>query len=260
MTSKREESIDLMRGIGILLMILIHTTSYFLSHGLVFAIWDYSHFVVSIFIFCSAFILFERKKDSKFTLSAFVKRIKRLLLPYYLYLLFYYVYLYLFKGNLISLKSITSQVFLLNFSSQDFDWLVFLFILFVPIMELIKSVKKIGVYLFVGLIISVLASAVLLFYQPQIPFRLIMWLPWSLVAVLVKFLVDSKNRQKFAIWTLLFSTILLFVTNVYLATIGKSVVMINNKYPPNLYHLSYGVTMTFLLYLIFQNITFPLFF
>ena len=32
---------------------------------------------------------------------------------------------------------------------------------------------------------------------------------------------------------------------------------VNNKYPPNLYHLSYGVTMTFLLYLIFQNITFP---
>ncbi|MDA1317179.1 MAG: acyltransferase family protein, partial [bacterium] len=82
MKGQRNTTIDFLRGLAVLLMMLIHVTAYFLSDPIVRNIWDYTHIVVPLFIFCSGFIFFQRGNYS-LDVSSVIKRIKQLILPYY---------------------------------------------------------------------------------------------------------------------------------------------------------------------------------
>ena len=81
MVSKRYYEIDLLKGIGIILMIMGHVP---FSEEITKAIYV---FHMPLFFIASGF-LYKRKNDFN---TAFVKWLKRLILPYFIFFFFFYV-------------------------------------------------------------------------------------------------------------------------------------------------------------------------
>src|SRR5690348_699826 len=87
---KRLVEIDLLRGLAMLVMIFLHTSVYFFSNGSYVAwLWNWGHFAVPVFIFCSVFLFFY--KSQKFSFSYLKKRLWRLLFPYYIFVFLFLI-------------------------------------------------------------------------------------------------------------------------------------------------------------------------
>ena len=246
----RNTTIDFLRGFAMLIMVMIHVTAFYLSQKTTYLVWDYTHFVVPIFAFCSAYLYFERKSDSPFNISYIIKRVKRLLIPYYFYLLIYFLYLTIFKHQPLGFVPILKHVFL--FGGRDLNWLVILFLYFLFLLPFIRFLSNKPLYLWVFTFVSFASSIILLFVKFPYHFRLIMWLPWSAILLFTYFFVTSKNKIRFMLISATMWILIYFVGKYLLLGQGKTLVFTENKYPPNIYYLAYGMFWILVLY-IFHN-------
>lgn len=256
MSKERNTTIDFMRGLAIFLMILIHVTAHFLQDKTVYLLWDYTHFAVPLFIFCSAYLSFTGK-EHKLTFPSVISRVGRLLRPYYIFLLIYFSYIFLIKQDQLPMQVILDKVFLLNAKSADLEWLVVLFLSFILLFPLIQHAAKKPLFLFVLGIMSGGSAIYLLFADIPIPFRHMMWLPWIFYIVMVYSLVQEKKSKWFIPVVILFSAIVFIVSRSSLMSSGESLTLTHNKYPPNIFYLSYGVFWTFFLYWIHPKLHIP---
>ena len=231
-------------------MIFIHATAYFLNVPIVHLLWDYAHFSVPLFVFCSVFIAFQKKDATAISITSVITRIKRLVVPYYIFVAALFAMTYFVLHKPISLSDISS--WLMFGSGRDLGWLVvlFLYILFlIPLIVRISKYAKLSKLLFQ---IAILSTIVLLFAPPLPYFRFIMWLPWSVfLASIFWFVQHIKGR-----WTFLYISLLslvgFLVSRYILLQIDHTLTLTENKYPPNLYYVSYGVLMTTVIYWLHQ--------
>ena len=249
--TERNATIDFLRGFAMLVMVVIHVSAFYLSDKTTYLIWDYAHFVVPIFTFCSAYLYFEKKSVAPFNFSYIFKRIKRLLVPYYIYLLVYFLYLLISKNQPLNFTSVLKQVLL--FGGRDLNWLVVLFLYYLLLLPFIRFLSRKSIYLWIFTSISFLSTVLLLFTKFPYHFRLIMWLPWSTVLLFTYFLVTLKNKMRFLTISAI-SWILIYFIGIYLL-LGqdKTLVFTENKYPPNIYYLAYGMFWITVLY-VFHNL------
>jgi len=243
---ERNSTIDFLRGFAMLIMVVIHVTAFYLSDKNTSLIWDYVHFVVPIFTFCSAYLYFERKSDAPFNISYVIKRVKRLLIPYYIYLLVYFLFFLIFKNQPLNLMIILKQALL--FGGRDLNWLVVLFLYFLFLLPFIRFLSSKPIYLWAFAFVSFASSIVLLFVKFPIHFRLIMWLPWSAIILFTYFFVSSKNKDRFITISIIVGFLVYFFGRYLLAMQGKTLVFTENKYPPNIYYLAYGLFWISILY------------
>ncbi len=246
MISSRNATIDFLRGLAVVLMIFIHATAYFLNQKYVYVLWDYSHFVVPLFIFCSAYVAFQRKDATSISFTQIFKRLRRLLVPYYIFT----VILMLLFGFVLH-KEVSYQ-FILNWlllgSGRDVGWLVVLFVYVIFLIPIIVRAAKFHLLGNFLIKIAWLIPILLLFSPPIESFRWMMWLPWTAFLIYVYVLVKNEKRQWFPLYVAALSIIAFFASRYVLVEMGKSLVLTENKYPPNLYYLSYGIFFTTILY------------
>lgn len=132
----------------------------------------------------------------------------------------------------------------------DFNWLVFLFIELAVLMPVVlyayRRLRPLY-YLFMGT--ALVSSVIFLKYNYLVWYRYIMWLPWSL-ALAYTIHLDGwwKNRRIFWTVTVLLLAVFILTQQVVLVPLHHSLRMQNNKYPPNLYHLSYSFFAVNVLY------------
>lgn len=251
---KRLPEIDDIRGISIILMILIHTNAYFLSNKISYFTLELSQFAVVAFIFCSAYLFYLKQQVYGWGdfLNHLWKRIKRLVIPYYIFFAVYYLFLVLKEPKKLTFPYITQNVFVIG--GLDFNWLVLLFIelaILMPFISYLFEKKRLWFYMYTFL--AFLSSLVFLKYTPLSYYRFIMWLPWSLILIYT-FLFDRLRKQKKLFWLITAISFLLYILLplLVLKPLGRSLFMYDNKYPPNLYHLSYGVFCVNILYMLSQ--------
>lgn len=261
----RNTTIDFLRGFAIIIMIVIHVTAYYLNDSIANTIWDYAHFAVPVFIFCSAFVYFERKKDAPFTVSYFYKRAKRLILPYYMYLVVYFPLTILFTKQLPSVRKLIDYIILKGSSSHYLSWLVVLFLYLIVLMPFIRFLSKRKPALATFTVITFISCIYFLQNTTPVNFRYIMWLPWSLLVVATWYLVEAKKKIKSILIVTIISIVTFLITRYVLLSSDKSLVLIQNKYPPNLYYISYGLACIGILYLfhhllLIKNVTLQRFF
>jgi len=242
--------IDVLRGTSIMLTIMIHTNAYFLSQRVALITLELSQFVVVFFIFCSAYLFFL--KPLILTKEAFrqyvIKRIARLMGPYYIFLILYLIFSFLANSKNITPTYVLNNVFLIG--GIEFNWLVLLFVelmLLLPLFSHFESKYPLVFYIYTFL--SFVSSLVFLKYTPLPYFRLIMWLPWSLIPIFTLFFVKLRGRKWFMTLTLVISSVLFAASQIFLLSSRHSLQMYSNKYPPNIYHLSYGVAFLILFFL-----------
>lgn len=257
MAKKRFMVIDFLRGLAIIIVVFTHTLAYFLSQKKIFFIWDIVHFTVPIFVFCSSYIFYQFPPhvEREGVFNYFKKRLLRLIIPYWIFLIPLFLLTRLYepkKFNLIELlKNITFT------GGASINWLVVLFIYLMILSPLIYYFyKKNGRLLIFYSVLALISSLLFLFYSTKINHLFIMWLPWSLLIVF-SFYFAEKEKDKFFILKTILVALVVFVGLRYLLTANHHTLVLQlNKYPPNLYYLSYGVFWIGLLYLLYQKIFF----
>jgi peptidoglycan/LPS O-acetylase OafA/YrhL len=255
--------IDFLRGLAIIVMIITHTTAFFPHDKIASAIWNWSHFAVPIFIFCSSYLFFKKSSDEASLISSnkpsvtpqingakeskspailpyLKKRIIRLLIPYYIFLFFFLLSLLLFTPKILTAKYIVQSIFLIG--GTDLNWLVLLFLyiaILLPFIDLFFKRNKVLFWLY--FLISFGSTLLLLIYHPSVSYKSYMWVPWSIVPYFTLFYVHFENKPKklISIYFLLF--FLFLITYFLLLSLSHSVILIHNKYPPNIFYLSYGL-------------------
>lgn len=236
----RNHDIDNLRGLAMLGMMVLHACSYFLYNKTVWLVWNYLEWSVPVFLFCSFYITFGNNKKIDFK-----KRLKRLYVPYLVFLSVYFFLVFFFEKNRFNLPNILASLFL--YGGMDFNWLVLLFIYFTLLVPVVRWLEKYK-FLFYGFFsLSLISSIVLIFFSP-LNYRLDMWLPWTVYIYFTYFFVKKENDKKF-IGAIALVSILAF-GGLYLLELktNHNLSQYSNKYPPTLYHISFGIFSTIILY------------
>lgn len=233
----RNKSIDNLRGIAILGMFVVHTTSFFKSEKLFFSIWDFFEWVVPAFIFSSFYLLIDKKNN-------LFKRLKRIVFPYYLSLLFFLPLFYFFqKWRFKNSDFIFQNLFF--WGGFDFNWLPLLFIYLNLFWFFLKKINNKFFY-WSGFFLSLFFS--FYFINNTFPYRGFMWLSWILIIYLVDFFKKIEKEKLKKIFFIFSLGLIFLVLRFYLKTTNHNLSQFANKYPPNLYHLSFGFFWTLFFY------------
>lgn len=257
----RYPHLDFLRTCGILVIILTHTLSYYLSHRIIFTIWNYIHFVVVLLVFCSGYLMIAQNKNS-FTkpreiFSWYKKRLIRLIIPFYTYLLIHY-FLWFFLPrffNGLNLKKNFDFILqsVLFTGGVDFNWFVLLFIQLTVLFPLVicSFRKKIYFLLFISLmLISAIFFTLINFPGPT--YRFVMWAGWLNIIFLSVFIYQQETKDTVLFETLkryffigLTAGIFFLLMRVGLIGFrGKDLVLTKHKYPPDALYLSYGIAVS----------------
>jgi peptidoglycan/LPS O-acetylase OafA/YrhL len=238
-------------------VVFLHAISYFLNNQTVFHLWDYIRFEVPIFIFCSAYLsfnkeLFSEKPLAPFTTASFIKRIKRLYLPYLIFLGIYFALVWLFEPQRLTVEYVWLNLSL--WGGVDINWLVVLFIQFAvlfPFLSYWFRTNKIWFWSYAALAIS--STIYLFFFSFPYHWKYIMWLPWSVMGLVTIFflLYRDKPLRIAALGVIAAGIATLAFALQYLR--DGSITLYDNKYPPDMLFLSYGITGLCLLYWVAQH-------
>ncbi len=251
--------IDFLRAVSIIGVIAIHVLYYNLTSkvNLTTEIWNYLHFVVTGFVFCSGYVLL-RKTDSlqtfAGTLGWYKKRLIRLIIPYYIYVIVHILLTYFlpnfFSGLGVKANSNYFLQALLFSSSVSISWLPLLFIeltILFPFLIFLLRKHLLYVYLIFSLAITFLITI------KPFPFHYYeyMFIPWSLITLLAIYLYNvEKSKLNFSRQLLflgIFGGIIFAILSFSWTSLHRPTYLIDNKYPPNFYYLSYGVFATMLI-------------
>ncbi|MBI5122222.1 acyltransferase family protein [Candidatus Roizmanbacteria bacterium] len=244
---ERNKSIDNLRGLAMFAMMVIHAISYFFSDKFSFYIWDYSQWAVPVFLFCSCYLYFKSpKKLDKLTFFSYLrKRLLRLLIPYYFFLFSFYMLLYFFDiKSFFNFAQLKANIFL--YGGLNYNWLVLLFVYFTFLMPFILWLEQYK-YFFYGFFFTSFASSIYFIFSP-LNYRLIMWLPWSTLIFFTIFFVRNEKNWKKLFLTATAFIIIFFILRVIEIKISHNSTQYANKYPPTLYHLSYGIFSTIFIF------------
>lgn len=249
----RIKSIDDLRGLAIFFMILVHTSVYFLTNNYMKFLWNFSEWAVVGFIFCASFvfinseklIFWENKKfDFKKYFSYLIKRIKRLVLPYYIFLPFFSISYLIANHKFFNLFYLLKSIFFIG--GVDIDWMILLFIIIGVVSPFIKYFfeKKIIFFYFL-FFISFISSIIFIFLRNfNFDYKYIFWIPWSLIifyaAIFIKFR-EARMNKVFYLLSIIILIFLFIISAIFILKSGLSLNQIDNKYPPNIYHLSFGL-------------------
>lgn len=253
MTTENEKEnrfleIDYLRGFAVIAMILIHTSVFYVSNPFAYFFWNYSQWAVPVFIYCSGYLYFKNydlrimpssRAQAEGNYGYSKKRIIRLLVPYYMFLPFFFLALFIIHPKILTTNYILQSIFLTG--GIQINWMVLLFLQFTFLMPiLIWIYNKYRIFFWIYSLISVGSCILFLFWKPLFDWRLIMWLPWSIV-LLFSFFYIKKRKKNFVFMIFILSLIIYPLSLFTVRYLGHSVNFYDNKYPPNMLIISFGV-------------------
>ena len=243
----RDKTIDNLRGLAMFGMIMIHAASYYLRDRTTLLLWDNLQWVVPVFFFSSFYLFFLKTKEIKKeeTMPFLKKRFSRLLLPYYVFLAAYFFLVFFFDKNHFNSNFFLANVFL--YGGLSFNWITLIFLYFSVLLPLVWYAKRNKIIYWGIFAVSVSSSFYFIFARP-LPYRAIFWLPWLTYMFFVNFFIENKNNQKKLFLTAGLSLILFLILRQVEINIGHNLTQYENKYPPTLYHLSFGVFWVIILH------------
>lgn len=265
---KRFEHIDFLRAVAIVGVIAIHTLSYNLNNSVHYFLWNYLNFVVVSFVFCSGYVLTYLYKEKFYTdmnvLTWLKKRITKLLIPFYTYLVVHYALWFLLPQFFSGLGLQKSPSFLLKsvtlMGGVDLNWLPLLFLqltlLFPFFMKGLKQRILLKIYISFSLLITTIFTATRFPYEH---YRPAMWISWSVILLIAIYIFSKDHSDTHPRMSIsryfkgaVISGALFAVMMLYTYMTGKSFQLVDYKYPPGFYYLLYGLCISFLILIIGQ--------
>src|SRR5207247_1155540 len=105
-------------------------------------LWNFNEWAVAAFIFCSFYIFFYQQHNLGITdfLQHIVKRLERLLVPYFYFLSVFLLITAYFEPQKIKVDFILSSIFLMG--GVDINWLILLFVILTFIISPLMWLKN----------------------------------------------------------------------------------------------------------------------
>lgn len=263
--TKRYYYLDFLRAIATIGFIAIHVLSYNLNNPLNNFVWNFLQFVVIVFVMISGYVLSARYYDKIEITSFFKKRLLRLLPAFYIYLICHYAVSILMPTYFSGIGLEKSLSFILNSilftGGVMLNWLPLLFIelylIFPFFMKYFKSKSIIIPYIAAALAVTIIFTFIT-FSRDY--FRFVMWLPWSLIFLLGIYMERLESQKKNSLTKLYLVIIIInfimFISfYIFFLSSHRSLNFVDNKYPPNLYYLAYGTTVSLIFYIVVKHIS-----
>ena len=212
------------------------------------------------FVFASGFVLAYHYQNSFTSISNTIlwykKRLTRLIVPFYLYLIAHYSLWILFP-NIFSGMGLVQDIeyfvkSALFIGGTNYNFLPLLFIQFTILFPFfaiwIKKKKIMAVYIFFSLLITGIFT---IFKFPYEYYRQTMWVPWSLILILSMYVSiwaqkdksEKDTNKRYLILGILFFVLFLVLYILNLDS-GSSLNFYDHKYPPDFYYLFFGTSLT----------------
>lgn len=246
---KRDGAIDILRFIALAGIILVHINPP--------SFWcQIRGFDVPLMVFLSG-IVYGRgtsNNDSKQPYLQYCgKRFKRLVIPTWFFLLFYYVILYsglVLRGHSLEIDS--SEI-IHNFTLMT-GWYVWIIRVFLLIALLSPFIYKYSASVNIGVLLLTYVSILVifeLFYIPRqdsVPYYLTMTIPYMLFFSLGSVINRFNGRVLSVIGIVGFVVFVTYAISYYISE-GQFITTDVKKYPPLLYYTSYALFVVVLLWL-----------
>lgn len=253
--------IDFLRAFSILGVIAIHTLSFSLTNKTNFFLWNSLQFIVAAFVFCSGFVhghYASKFNSSANTFSWFKKRAIRILMPFYIYFCVHFFLFILFPtffthfGFQKNTPYIFGSIFL--YGGINAGWLPLLFLeltLLTPFFFFLRKKHLLLLYLAGSLAITFVGT---LWFFPYSLYRETMWISWSLIFLLGLFSQKLRHSTRIFLGLAIGCGLLFLILFSLWPSLHHSLNFTDNKYPPNLYYLSFAVAGTSLFFIISKNV------
>ncbi len=253
--SKRDSSIDLLRFIGISLIILAHVSAPELLLQL-------RTFDVPMMFFISG--LAYSGKEPDFSIQFLWHRIKRLLFPTYIFITAYYLIAKVLDVSIgisvdVSIKSVLDSYLLIG--GIGYLWVIRVFLLvgiLTPILLYVESKLKNNKLLFACSLFWLVLFSVMITKEICMEYVIIKLFVYYAASYSILFVwgvrakkMEDKSLVHYMVPFLFFS--LGIIVFFYLANHGHNYAINRYKYPPCWHFVLYGLFMSILLYLIVRK-------
>ncbi len=241
---KREASIDILKCIGMLLIILAHC-------GAPTFIDEIRNFDVVLLVILSGTVAIKSYERSKSGFKYIKKRLIRLIIPTYIFLTVLFLLekiVCLFEpifpmdeNTILSSYTLTSGI--------GYVWIIRIYILCaisVVILMNIKKYKKI-------IIISLFIIYEILYYTIGnsnlfLQYDVYYLIPYGLLCVYIGMQIKNWDNKKLLKATAIFLLVFVILFIVFYIIKNQITKISDYKYPPRVYYLSYGIGVSLLLY------------
>jgi hypothetical protein len=272
--------IDIVKAFAAILVIVIHALSKYSSTSETYKIlWDITHFGVGLFVFASGFLqanstkLFKTWKEAGIALW---QRYKRIVFPYYEYLMLY-ISAILITGKLewfldkLDLRFILETIFILDGVGQNWIPRLFMFISIIMLgTQFIKRLEKLkykkGVknilnqnieVIFIQKVKEIAKNILPIFYVisfawityslfKEVKVDFIYWHKFNnifgwMVIYLTGFFLNKNYKWMNIFWIIIIYSALTIGSYFILHNLDASRTLFGNKYPPTLYFVGYNI-------------------
>jgi len=251
----RDSKVDFFRGLSIILIILIHVLAKYLYFAFSYNIWNFLHFVEILLIFCSgASLAYSHPKfrDAKEIFGFIKKRISRIVIPWWIFTFIFLAVLFTFdfisrQPFRYGAEYILRTLFLFGIGGGNaYGWILAVILgLSVLYPFIVLFVKRYG-YL------TMLFSAILMMALFEIFGRYTGKWPFF---IYLNYLVPFALGIYYASGKKLLKPLVLFAMLVMLSIfmvikVGETTELTNHKWPPDLFFVSYSLSMTLLIFFI----------
>lgn len=245
---QRDLSIDFLRCIGMVLIVLAHSIG---SDNTIFQI---RAFDVPLMIFVSGLCFAD--KVIKSYKSFIWKRIKRLLIPTYLFLIVYFGIVFiarLFGTDFgITNKHIAGSFLLLH--GIGFVWIIRVFLIVAVLTPLLLWMSNRIKYVFVFCLVLISIQTALVYYQvgfDYLFFRgfVLYGIGYSIVFLAATGIKRANGREKEKESIAWYAVLAVAIIYYHINNGWEHIIPINNyKYPPSSYYIIYGIAASAFLY------------
>jgi peptidoglycan/LPS O-acetylase OafA/YrhL len=243
--TKRFFYIDFLRATAILGVMITHSLALFLGPAGINSTWNYLHFVVVAFVFCSGYVTvytYKHINNGKSLLTWYKKRFIRLYLPYIFYLL---IYTFL-AGRSINLNVRYFLDSITLTGGADIGWLTLLFLQFAVLTPILVMISRNRNRLIVGLTLCGLFALMTTVVRiPASYSRAVAWFPWLFIFLLGIYFEQKKlyenTRTRYFFILGIGSFCMWFMFTQILNHLNHPLTLTLHKYPPDIYYFLYGI-------------------
>jgi surface polysaccharide O-acyltransferase-like enzyme len=284
--SHKVESIDYLRGLSILAIIVIHILAWhdtavltqYTQLPFLFSLREFLQFSVVAVVLCSGFSLYL--SHSKLSLKSaeiwtfYKKRFKHLLLPWWVFLaVFFSVHLLLKLVYNLELINLSAKYVLSSFlmvGGIGIGWLVLLMLILTLLFPFLKYMyDTLNKKVLFSVLAAVYIGSVFLFSKNPLnimdfPFATGLWpsvvmsfqfiIGWSTIYMVGFLLEQFYNKHPFVIKELQLTigfTVIFLITFIIYYVLKLNRRLYLNKYPPSPLYLSFGLMASFILLTVF---------
>lgn len=245
---ERNQTIDILRCIGLLLVIAAHC-----SFNSTF--FELREFDVVLLVFCSGASFMLSNKNENY-ISYVIKRFKRIVLPVWLFLIIFLPFHFYFGDTSFSL-SFVLKTFLLTTGGLMFVWVFRIFFTTALCNPILKKIgDKVPHILLLGLLVVCINDALLIVSRKYLTggvltlFEYIIsyTISYAMISLygMYGFFLEKKKK-----WIVVLISLAIYLILGYTNSFSS---LYDAKYPPTLYYISYGIFWSSLLSILFDRV------